>query len=81
MDTFFCFDYDNRIRHLEPLAGIQKLEALDLSGNKITKIDALKHLNHLKKLHLEENKIKDFTPIAHYLFYDKLKNSKLFKPH
>ena len=50
--------YDNKIRKIEGLEGLGRLEVLDLSYNNIKVIENISHLTRLKKLYLLSNKIK-----------------------
>ena len=49
---------------LTPLAGLARLQYLELSSNQITKIDPLNGLSNLSALYLSGNKVSDLAPLS-----------------
>jgi internalin A len=70
---------DNRIKRLEPLAGLSKVHALYLPNNPIEDFKPLAALKNLERLDLRGTGISDLSPLAEhtewrYLF---LNNNKI----
>ena len=55
---------DNSISDISPLAGLTKLEALWLSGNRISDLSSLVSNTSLAHLDLSDNSISDISPLA-----------------
>ncbi|WP_203639126.1 MucBP domain-containing protein [Levilactobacillus wangkuiensis] len=55
--------YYGDIADVTPLAGLTKLEKLDLQHNRITDVTPLANLTNLKELLLAFNRIRDFSPL------------------
>ena len=53
------------ISDLSPLAGLTRLEVLDICGTDITDFSALRKLTNLKELYLVETGISDVSPLRH----------------
>jgi len=55
--------YYGDIADVTPLAGLTKLEKLDLQHNRITDVTPLANLTNLKELLLSYNRVRDFSPL------------------
>ena len=54
----------NAIENLEPLAGLIRLQTLDLSDNQIVDITPLANLTNLTELEVSSNQVRDLNPLA-----------------
>ena len=54
----------NRVRHLQPLAGLERLRMLRLDGNRLSELRSLSRLNGLADLRLAGNTVENLGPIA-----------------
>ena len=55
---------ENEIEDISPLAGLERLQLLDLSGNRIRNIGPVETLKALQYLNLENNQVEDLAPLA-----------------
>ncbi len=53
-----------RVRDLTPLAGLDHLQALDLSSTAVTDLTPLKGLSRVRRVELRHTEIDDLTPLA-----------------
>jgi internalin A len=72
---------DNHITDLTPLIGLDLLEELNISDNKIGYIDVLSYLKNLKRVYLSNNSFEDLSPLFELekLEYADLSGNKIGK--